>query len=199
MQQFPMPAPTAAHAAAQRRAHFMREVVETLLFVGLVFVIVQFAVKPYRITGANMEPQLKPDQLVVVNKASYLFAGPSRGDVVVYVSPQDLSRQLIGRVVAVPGDTIAISATEVIVNGTALNETYVQAVAGGGNPVIVPATKLRNNEYWIMNDSRLAKDDSRSFGAILRRNVIGKAVVVFWPLKSFGGVSNFSSVFSKVH
>lgn len=199
MQQFPMPAPAMAHAAAQRRAHFMREVVETLLFVGLVFVIVQLAVKPYRITGDNMEPQLHSDQLVVVNKASYLFAGPSRGDVVVYVSPKDLGKQIIGRVIAIPGDTIAISATQVFVNGVALDETYVKTDIGGGNPVIVPATKLKSDEYWLMNDTRKAMDDSRSFGSIRRGNVVGKAVIVFWPLKGFGGVSNFSNVFSQVH
>jgi signal peptidase I len=192
-------APPPSHTAQQRRAHLMRELVETLLFVGLVFVIVQFAVKPYRITGNNMQPQLQPDQLVVVNKAAYLFAGPSRGDVVVYVNPTDLGQQLIGRVIAVPGDTITITATQVIVNGVSLNEKYVANVIGSGNPVIVPQTKLKSDTYWIMNDSRLAKDDSRSFGTIARQNVVGKAVLVFWPASSFGGVSNFSDVFKDVH
>lgn len=192
-------APPPSHTAQQRRAHLMRELVETLLFVGLVFVIVQFAVKPYRITGNNMQPQLQPDQLVVVNKAAYLIAGPSRGDVVVYVNPTDLGQQLIGRVIAVPGDTITITATQVIVNGVTLNEQYVANVIGSSNPVIVPKTKLDADSYWIMNDSRLAKDDSRSFGAIARQNIVGKAVLVFWPASSFGGVSNFSDVFKDVH
>lgn len=198
MQQFQV-APSPMHTAQQRRAHLMRELVETLLFVGLVFVIVQFAVKPYRITGNNMQPQLQPDQLVVVNKAAYLFAGPSRGDVVVYVNPTDLGQQLIGRVIAVPGDTITITATQVSVNGVSLNEKYVANVIGSGNPVIVPPTKLATDRYWIMNDSRLAEDDSRSFGTIARQNIIGKAVLVFWPASSFGGVSNFSDVFKDVH
>jgi len=98
-----------------------------------------------------------------------------------------------------PGDTITITATQVIVNGVTLNEQYVANVIGSSNPVIVPKTKLDADSYWIMNDSRLAKDDSRSFGAIARQNIVGKAVLVFWPASSFGGVSNFSDVFKDVH
>ncbi len=186
------------HTPAERRAHLMRELVEVVLFVGLVFLIVQFAIKPYRVTGTNMYPQLQPEQIIVVNRVSYVFSGPGRGDVVVYANPSDTSKQAIGRVIAVPGDTIAINATQVLVNGTALNESYVNEVAGVGNPVVVPKTKLASGMYWIMNDSRLAQDDSRTFGPIAKANIVGRAVVVFWPLNNFGGVSTYSNVFKNV-
>jgi signal peptidase I len=70
--------PVTARLASDKRAHVMREIVETLLFVGLVFLIVQFAIRPVRVVDSSMEPNLHPDQLLIVNRAAYLFSGPSR-------------------------------------------------------------------------------------------------------------------------
>ena len=200
-------APARLHTPAERRAHLMRELVEVVLFVGIVFVIVQFAIKPYRVTGTNMYPQIAPEQIIVVNRTSYILSGPGRGDVVVYTSPADTTTQLIGRVIAVPGDTIALNATQVLVNGVALNETYVQSVPGESNSIVQPV-KLASGQYFIMNDSRgngtklpdgtIFYADSRSFGPVPRSNIVGRAAIVFWPLSSFGGVSTFSSVFKNV-
>src|SRR5262245_27811874 len=201
------PASVFVRTAADRRAHLVRELVETLIFVGLIFFIVQIAIKPYRIAGDTMQPQLQRDQFVVVNRTAFLFSGPSRGDVVVYNNPVNTSQQLIGRVIALPGDRIAIGPNQVTLNGVILHETYLDATNGANqSPDIIPETKMGKDEYYILNDSRLAVDqatnkvqDSRTFGPIPRNNIVGKAVVVFWPLKSFGGISNFSTVFANVH
>src|SRR5262249_31550117 len=201
------PTPVFTRTAADRRAHLMRELVETLLFVGLIFLIVQFAIKPYRIVGLTMQPQLQPDQLVVVNRTAFLFAGPSRGDVVVYNNPANTSQQLIGRVIAIPGDRIAIGPNQVTLNGVTLNETYLDATSGANqSPVIIPQTPMGKDDYYVLNDNRLAVDqatnkvqDSRTLGVVPRSNIVGKAVVVFWPPQSFGGISNFSNVFANVH
>lgn len=193
------PAPT--RLASDKRAHVMREIVETLLFVGLVFLIVQFAIRPVRVVDSSMEPHLYPNQLLIVNRAAYLISGPSRGDVVVYFSPQNTSEELIGRVIAVPGDTIAVSISTVTVNGVALNETYVQSNVGGQiNEGVVPATRLGSDQYFVMFDNRqYSNNDSRSFGPLPRQNILGRAVLVFWPFNQLGGISNYSDVFQNVH
>jgi signal peptidase I len=179
----------------------MREIVETLLFVGLVFLIVQFAIRPVKVVDSSMEPHLHPNQLLIVNRAAYILSGPSRGDVVVYDSPQNTSEELIGRVIAVPGDTITVSISTVTVNGVALNETYVQPQAGGQvNEGVVPTIKLVPNQYFVMFDNRqYSNNDSRSFGPVPRVNIIGRAVLVFWPFNQLGGISNYSDVFQNVH
>lgn len=183
-----------------KRAHLMREIVETLLFVALVFVIVHFAIQPYRISDVNMKPQLNPDQLVVVNKWAYLVGGPSRGDVVVFYDPTNLSQQLVERVIAVPGDTVTVSPASIIVDGVTLNEQpYAQVPDGvAPNARLVSDLKLGNNQYFVANDSRLVGSDSRSFGALSRNNIIGKAVLVFWPMSSFTGISTYPNVFSHI-
>lgn len=193
-----MGTPVMNRSAAMKRAHLMREILETLLFVALVFVIVHFAIQPYRISDVNMKPQLDPDQLVVVNKWAYLVGGPGRGDVVVYYDPTDLSQQLVARVLAVPGDTVSVTPASIIVDGVALNEPYAQVPDGTAPNAKISKLKLGNNEYFVANDSRLIGSDSRSFGAVARSNIVGKAVLVFWPLKDFTDISTYPNVFSHV-
>jgi signal peptidase I len=192
--------PTVSRTAAEQRAHLMREIVETLLFVGIVFVVIHFTVQSNQVQDASMSPALQQDQLIAVNKAAYVLGGPSRGDVVVFIDPIDLKTERVGRIIAVPGDIVTITASQVIVNGVTLKERYISVPPGlEANPTIVPALKLHSNQYWVMPDARTqAGHDSRSFGPIARGNVVGKAVVVFWPLKDFHSVSNYSDVFSGV-
>jgi signal peptidase I len=194
--------------ASDKRAHVMREIVETLLFVGLIVLIVQFAIRPVRVVDDSMVPHLFPNQLVIVNHAAYLLAGPSRGDVVVYYDPTNPSLESLGRVIAVPGDTISISISTVTVNNVVLNETYLQSTgAGQVNEGVVPKKKLGNNDYFIMFDNRAFQGsncqtqscDSRVSGPIPRQNILGRAVLVFWPFSQVGGISNYSDVFQNVH
>jgi len=200
--------PAEIRVASDKRAHVMREIVETLLFVGLIVLIVQFAIRPVRVVDDSMEPHLFPNQLVIVNHAAYLFAGPSRGDVVVYYDPANTSLESLGRVIAVPGDTISISISTVTVNGVVLNETYLQSTGAGQlNEGVVPKTKLGKDQYFIMFDNRAFQGsncqtqscDSRVSSAIPRQNIVGRAVLVFWPFSEVGDISNYSDVFQNVH
>jgi signal peptidase I len=154
-----------------------------------------------------MAPHLLPNQLVIVNHAAYLLSGPSRGDVVVFYDPQNSSLESIGRVIAVPGDIIAISTSTVSVNGVVLDESYLAPTpVGQVNQGVIPPTKLGPNDYFIMFDNRTFEGtschtqgcDSRSAGEIPRQNILGRAVLVFWPLNQFGGISNYSDVFNNV-
>ena len=186
---------------AEQRAHLMREIVETLLFVALIFVIVHFTIQSFSISGTNMAPELKPGQIVVVNRVAYLFGGPGRGDVALVVDPSDphLKKQLLERVIAVPGDTVEVTASHIIVNGVTLNEPYVHVAPGvSQNPVILAPQKLGKHQYFVLNDNRLSAEDSRTFGPVDQSNILGKAVVVFWPLSQFSGINNYSGVFRGV-
>jgi signal peptidase I len=194
------PQPTYSHAAAQQRAHLMREIVEVLVFIGVTFLIVNFTIKAFLIPpNAGMSPQLAENQWVLVNKAAYFFSSPGRGDVIVFYSPVD--KQLsIKRVIAIPGDTIVLNATQVIVNNHTLKEPYISTLDGDSqNPVIVNE-KIKSDQYYVMGDDRIpsASSDSRTFDTVPRSYIVGKAVLVFWPLSSFHFISNYSDVFSKV-
>jgi signal peptidase I len=189
-----------SRTAAEKRAHLLREIVETLLFIGLVIVISQFAIGSFLVRDTRMSPQLQPDERIVVNKWAYLFGGPSRGDVVVYYDPTNLAAPpSFGRVVAVPGDRVTVTPSEIQVDGVALKESYVNVPSGVmPNATVLNDLKLGSNDYYILNDSRLNAADSRSIGAVPRSDIIGKAAFVFWPVKSIRGISNFPDVYKGV-
>jgi signal peptidase I len=110
--------------ASQRQMALLREVVETLLLTALVFLAVRGAVQYTPIHGPSMEPGLQSEQGVIVNQLAYFFGAPQRGDVIVFHPPISPSEEYIKRIIAIPGDTIALTDTTVTVNGVDLKEPY---------------------------------------------------------------------------
>ncbi|HLY31029.1 MAG TPA: signal peptidase I, partial [Ktedonobacterales bacterium] len=99
--------------AAERRAQLAREILEVLLFVGIVVVIVNVVIQTFLVQDVTMQPLLQPDQRAMVNKSAYFFGSPQRGDVVLVADPLNPSLLLIRRVIATPGDTVTLTSTEV--------------------------------------------------------------------------------------
>jgi signal peptidase I len=189
----------ATHRAAERRAHLMRELVEVLIFVAIVFLAVSVT-QSFAPTDTSMQSALMPSQHVLVNKAAYFLGGPSRGEVALVANPQSPSQLLLRRVIAVPGDTITVTATSVEVNGALLDESAYTGITPGQpeSPVIGKWT-LGQGQYFVMADNRFGgQSDSRYFGPVTQRNIIGRAEVVYWPYQNFHWISAYPSVFSKV-
>jgi signal peptidase I len=175
-------------------SHLVRDIIETLALTFIIFVVIHFTVQNYMVDGASMQPSLNNNQYVLVNKLAYLFHTPERGDVIVFHWPIDTNKDLIKRVIGVPGDVIVIDRTTVRVNGVLLNEPYIMAANNPiGNRWVVPP-----NNYFVMGDNRPVSDDSRDWGFVPKSYIIGKAVIVYWPLKSWHLINTFSSVYSKI-
>ena len=146
------------------------------------------------VDGISMQPGLNNDQYVLVNKLSYLFHAPERGDVIVFHWPVDTNKDLIKRVIGVPGDVIVIDNKTVRVNGVLLNEPYISAPANpAGNTWVVPP-----NHYFVMGDNRQVSDDSRDWGFVPKSYIIGKAVFVYWPLNSWHFINTYQPVYGKI-
>ena len=187
----------------EKRYRLVREVIETIVLTILMFLVIRLAVQNFNIEGMSMEPSLHDKELILVDKWTYLFHAPSRGDVVVFVAPTHTDQDYIKRIVALPGDTITIHDTTVIVDGVTLNETYVDPHHQGNvyayktisNMIIPP------NDYFVLGDNRIGSSDSRDWGVLPRSNIIGRAALVYWPLgqSNNGLLPNVSSVFAKVH
>lgn len=187
----------------EKRYRLVREVIETVVLTFLMFMVIRLAVQNFNIDGHSMEPSLHNTELVLVDKWSYLFHAPDRGDVIVFVAPPQPSQDYIKRIIGLPGDVITVRDTTVIVDGVKLNESYVNP-ANQGNPyayktinnLVVPP-----NEYWVMGDNRANSSDSRDWGFVPRQNIIGRAALVYWPLRqdNDGLLPNFASVFATVH
>lgn len=191
---------TLSHTAAERRAHLMRELVEVLLFVGIVFAAVSVT-QSFGVVDNSMGSVLQQGQRVLVNKSAYILSGPSRGDIVLIADPQNPSQLLMRRVVAVPGDTILITATTVEVNGVTLDEQpYTGIAPGQPESQLIGKTTLAADQYFVLADSRLAwsSTDSRGFGPVSRKNIIGRAEFVYLPLRQFHWIDSHADVFASV-
>ncbi len=150
----------------------------------LVAVLVKtFLVQAFYIPSPSMTPTLMVDDRVLVNKLSYDLHGVHRGDIIVFKSPQPAAeKDLIKRVVGLPGEVVEGRDGHVVVDGQELKEGYLPdgVQTGTFGPVTITP-----HHYWVMGDNRPNSSDSRVFGAIPESLIIGRAFVKVWPLGSF--------------
>jgi signal peptidase I len=187
----------------EKRYRLVREVIETIVLTVLMFLVIRFAVQNFNIEGHSMEPNLHDQELILVDKWTYLFHPPTRGDVIVFIAPPQPSQDYIKRVIGIPGDVITIQNTTVIVDGVSLNETYVDPKNQGGtfedrhivNMVVPP------NDYFVLGDNRANSSDSRVWGFVPKQNILGRAALVYWPLQqdNDGFLTNVSAVYANIH
>ncbi len=177
-----------------KRSHLAREIIETLALTLIIFLVIHFTVQNYMVEGTSMQPSLNNNQFVLVNKLAYLFHAPERGDVIVFHWPRDTTKDLIKRVIGLPGDTIVITSDTVQVNGVVLKEPYIfKPLNPGGQSLVVPP-----NDYFVLGDNRPVSDDSRDWGYVPRSYIIGKAVLVYWPVNNWQIINTYSPVFSAI-
>ena len=192
-----------SEAALKKRHHLIREIAETVILTLLMFLVIRFAIQNFTIDGTSMEQSLHNGELILVDKWTYLFHPPERGDVIVFRAPPDPAQDYIKRVIGLPGDTITIKGTTVIVDGVPLNETYVAAQNQGVPPGAHTITNLvvPPNDYFVLGDNRAVSSDSRIWGLLPRRNIIGRAALVYWPLgqNNDGFLPSESKVFAAIH
>ncbi len=161
----------------------LREIVETVLLTAAIFLLVNAATGRFRIEGQSMEPNLHDGEYVLIDKISYLLHAPERGDVIVFVPPNN-ERDYIKRVIGLPGDTVEIRGGQVYVNRVVLDEPYLKNLTNSD----MPARTIEEGRYFVMGDNRNNSSDSRSFGAIAPQSIVGRAWLVYWPPSDWGTV-----------
>lgn len=166
---------------------FLREILDTLVFVVAVFVLVEMATPRFLVEGRSMQPNFADGQRLIVSRLSYLFGDPERGDIIIFNAPgsDEDDPPLIKRVIGLPGDTITIENQIVYVNGVEINEPYIRESCDEyhckDNTWV-----LGTDEYFMMGDNRNNSRDSRRFDQVKRENIIGEAVARYWPPDVWG-------------
>lgn len=145
--------------------------------VVLALAIQRFIVKPFYIPSGSMEETLLPGDRVLVNRFIYFFQSPHKGDIIVFQFPFDLSKDFIKRIVALPGDRIEINQGTVILNRKPQKEKYI--IPDDSN---MSLKKVEPDSFFVMGDNRPNSSDSRVWGALPRKDIIGKAFIIYWPL-----------------
>jgi signal peptidase I len=157
---------------------------DILLAFAIAIFIVIFVVQPVKVEGTSMQPRLVDQERIFVNRFIYRFQDIHRGDVVVFWYPRDHSKSFIKRVMGVPGDKVEIRSGSVYVNGTRLDEPYLNPAFKGYKsfpPVLVPL-----GQYFVLGDHRDSSNDSRSWGFVNHDLIYGKAIFSYWPVSRVG-------------
>jgi signal peptidase I len=177
-----------------------------VLALGLALGIQAWLVKPYQIPSESMEPTLDVGQRVLVGRFLYHFGDPSVGDIVVFhppagadvgtkcgkphpsdqacaaPTPERSDQNFIKRIVAGPGDTLAVRDGHPVVNGVIdTDEPYTLPCGNGGACNLPKPITIPPDHYFMMGDNRGASDDSRYWGPVPRDWLIGKAFATYWP------------------
>ncbi len=180
----------------------LRTLVEWLLVavcaLAMALLIRMFLVQAYYIPSSSMEDTLREDDRVLVNKLSYRFGDIQRGDVIVFSKPDRAPGEIndfIKRVIALPGETVAFSNGQVLIDGEPYNEPYVDLTRTFVNgrlmdcanePASADYCLVPEGTVFVMGDNREGSTDSRTFGPIEIDAIVGRAFIKLWPLGDIG-------------
>ncbi|MFZ5809433.1 MAG: signal peptidase I [Chloroflexota bacterium] len=160
---------------------FIFDILETILLSLALYFGINAVSARIRVESISMQPTLEAGNYVIVNRLAYKLGKPSRGDIIVFRYPPDPEREpYIKRVIGLPGDVVRVTGGKVYVNDQPLNEPYIAAVPNYEGTWTVPA-----NSLFVLGDNRNRSSDSHSWGMVPLANVLGKALVVYWPPQSW--------------
>lgn len=191
---------------------FLREMLETVIFALLVFLLVQAVSRNYRVQSVSMQPNLYEGQYLVVNRLVYadnpitdalrrtvgktavgekvldtVFHSPQRGEVVVFTPVTNTKPDLIKRVIGIAGDRVELRQGKMYINDVPIDEPYIRPAPGQSwGPAIVG-----KDEIFVLGDNRGNSADSRVFGMLPLKNVIGRAWLRYWPPQEWGFIKSY--------
>jgi signal peptidase I len=176
----------ATPSMGKRLLRFIGELIQTALIAVILFIVVNLVTARIRVEGISMEPSLLDGEFVVVNRLAYRWLEPKRGDVVVFYFPLDPSRRFIKRIIGLPGDKVVIRDGQVYVNDFLIDEPYIaNATQYQGE------WKINPYEVFVLGDNRNNSSDSHRWGPLPTDEVIGKAVLVYWPPDVVGLIPHY--------
>jgi len=157
------------------------DILETLLLSVVLFFLINAVSARIKIDGSSMEPNLHHGEFVIVSKINYRIGEPNRGDVVVFDFPRNITQEYIKRVIGLPGEQILIEDGIVFVDGTMISEPYLNMA-----PQYEVEWSVAEGTLFVLGDNRNNSSDSHTWGLVPMNNVIGEALLVYWPPNSWG-------------
>jgi len=168
---------------------FLLDLLETVVLAVVLFFAINAVSARVRVDGFSMIPTLQDGEYVLVNRLAYRSNLPVRGDIIVFSSPQSPDLDLIKRVIGLPGDTVKISDGNVQVNGQMLDEPYIAAA-----PIYNGEWNVPEGNLFVLGDNRNDSSDSHAWGLLPTENVIGKAILIYWPIPEWNLIRHVETV-----
>jgi signal peptidase I len=155
---------------------FVLDILETIVLAVVLFVGINALSARVRVDGYSMRPTLEDGEFVLVSKLSYFWGDVTRGDIVVFHFPLNPEEELIKRVIGLPGDRVMVENGQVYVNGQAISEPYIAQ-----SPLYSGEWLVEENHLFVLGDNRNNSNDSKDWGLMPMENLVGKAVLIYWP------------------
>lgn len=168
----------------------MRAILDALQPVVLAFAVIMmvylFLFQPHKVDGSSMYPNLKNGDYILTEKLSYKNSNPKRGDVVVFHAPPPNNADYIKRVIGLPGETVLISKGRVHINGQILQEAYLTNIITSEKSFLREGISytIPPDYFMMFGDNRSFSSDSREFGPISKRAIVGRAALRYWPFSA---------------
>ena len=172
----------------------MSFVLDVIKLVVIAFIIVwpihYFIFQPFYVVGPSMEPNFYDREYLIIEKVGYRFNSPKRGQVIIFISPSNPKDHLIKRIIGLPEERVLIKRSRIYIYNTQFSQGLELAESsylapGTTTPGEIDIT-LKSDEYYVLGDNRNMSLDSRSFGAIKRQDITGRAWFRGWPFKNMG-------------
>jgi len=165
---------------------FISQVKETLITIGIALVLAliirAFILQTFYIPTGSMMPTIMPGDRVIALKFWYYFVPPKRGDIVVFKSPEE-PKILVKRLIGLPGDTVLIRDGKIYINGKLWKDKRIANIRYYAiGPYGVGEQKVPLGKYYMLGDNSENSDDSRFWGFVPRKNILGKVVFTYWPV-----------------
>jgi signal peptidase I len=171
----------------------IREFILLLVIAGAVYLGMRFTVHTYIVYGPSMQPNFVDNEWIIVDKLSYRFHDPQRGDIIVFKPPFNETKNYIKRIIGLPGEAVEVKGGKTYVyktDGTTiiLDETAYQVEPSAQD---FPKRAIPLGQYYVMGDNRNNSNDSRYGWTVPRNEIIGKAWLNIWPPARWGLALNF--------
>ena len=170
-----------------KKENFFKEVLKfSLIAILIVAPIRIFIAQPFVVSGASMQPNFDSSQYLIVDQLSCQFGTPERGEVIIFKYPKDPSTFFIKRVIGLPNETVIMDSGNLIIKNTdfpdgfAIEEPYIKEATED-----TFITKLADDEYFVLGDNRKHSSDSRIWGPLNDKFVVGKAFLRLFPVNKF--------------
>jgi len=177
--------------------HWFREALELAFFALLIVLPIRlFVINPFIVSGASMVPVFENGEYLIIDQITYRFEEPKRGDVIVFRYPKDPSKFFIKRIIGLPGESVEVkNGTPSVKNPggdkfTVLEEPFIKNKSSDNGTYA-----LGENEYFVMGDNRISSSDSRVWGTLDRKFIVGRALLRLFPVTEaslFPGKYNYS-------
>lgn len=178
------PTPPAENISSEKKSSSASREFLKLVLISILIVIPfrLYIAQPFIVDGASMDPTFKTGEYLIVDELTYHFSAPARGSVLIFKYPKDPSKYFIKRVIGLPGETVSIKQGVVTIinnehpDGFLLDEPYVEFDRADNL-----TTTLGEGEYFVLGDNRSGSADSRVWGAVPEKNIIGRPIIRFLP------------------